>query len=83
MLSPGTTSDFARLWERGWTTDGLSQVGLFSGCNKQELRAWRLCTPLSVQKDFVLTTRGDPGSECLITFCDLWGPPSGRVRYHD
>ena len=64
--APPLTSPAYR--EHGWSRlddrlRALSQVGLFSGCNKQELRAVaRLCTPLSVQKDFVLTTRGDPGS---------------------
>ena len=45
----------------------LSQVGLFSGCNKQELRAVaRLCTPRSVEKGFRVDHRGDPGRECFV-----------------
>ena len=42
----------------------LSTVGLFSDCNKKELQSVaRLCTPLSVEEGFVLTTEGTPGRE--------------------
>lgn len=45
----------------------LSTVGLFSGCSKKELQSVaRLCTPLSVEDGFVLTTEGTPGRECFV-----------------
>jgi CRP/FNR family transcriptional regulator, cyclic AMP receptor protein len=45
----------------------LSTVGLFSGCNKKELQSVaRLCTPLSVEEGFVLTTEGTAGRECFV-----------------
>jgi CRP/FNR family transcriptional regulator, cyclic AMP receptor protein len=45
----------------------LSAVGLFSGCNKKELQSVaRLCTPLSVEEGFVLTTEGAAGRECFV-----------------
>jgi CRP-like cAMP-binding protein len=45
----------------------LSSVGLFAGCNKKELQAIaRLCTPLSMQEGFVLTSEGAAGRECFI-----------------
>ena len=45
----------------------LSTVGLFSDCNKKELQSVaRLCTPLSVEEGFVLTTEGTPGRECFV-----------------
>ena len=45
----------------------LSTVGLFSGCSKKELQSVaRLCTPLSVEEGFVLTTEGTPGRECFV-----------------
>lgn len=45
----------------------LSTVGLFSGCNKKELQSVaRLCTPLSLEEGFVLTTEGAPGRECFV-----------------
>jgi CRP/FNR family transcriptional regulator, cyclic AMP receptor protein len=45
----------------------LSTVGLFSGCSKKELQSVaRLCTPLSVEEGFVLTTEGTSGRECFV-----------------
>jgi CRP/FNR family transcriptional regulator, cyclic AMP receptor protein len=45
----------------------LSTVELFSGCSKKELQSVaRLCTPLSVEEGFVLTTEGTPGRECFV-----------------
>jgi CRP/FNR family transcriptional regulator, cyclic AMP receptor protein len=45
----------------------LSTVGLFSGCSKKELQSVaRLCTPLSVEEGFVLTTEDTPGRECFV-----------------
>jgi cyclic nucleotide-binding protein len=45
----------------------LSTVGLFSGCSKKELQSVaRLCTPLSLEEGFVLTTEGTPGRECFV-----------------
>ena len=45
----------------------LSTVGLFSGCSKKELQSVaRLCTPLSLEEGFVLTTEGTPGLECFV-----------------
>jgi CRP/FNR family transcriptional regulator, cyclic AMP receptor protein len=45
----------------------LGTVGLFSGCSKKELQSVaRLCTPLSVEEGFVLTTEGTPGQECFV-----------------
>ena len=45
----------------------LSTVGLFSGCSKKELQSVaRLCTPLSMEEGFVLTTEGTPGRECFV-----------------
>jgi CRP/FNR family transcriptional regulator, cyclic AMP receptor protein len=45
----------------------LSTVGLFSGCSKKELQSVaRLCTPLSVEEGFVLTTEGTAGRECFV-----------------
>jgi CRP-like cAMP-binding protein len=45
----------------------LSTVGLFTACNKKELQAVaRLCTPLSMQEGFVLTSQGTAGRECFI-----------------
>ena len=45
----------------------LSTVRLFSGCSKRELQSVaRLCTPLSVEEGFVLTTEGTPGRECFV-----------------
>jgi CRP-like cAMP-binding protein len=45
----------------------LSAVGLFAACNKKELPAVaRLCTPLSMQEGFVLTSEGTAGRECFI-----------------
>ena len=45
----------------------LSAVRLFSGCSKKELQSVaRLCTPLSVEEGFVLTTEGTPGRECFV-----------------
>ena len=45
----------------------LSTVGLFSGCSKKELQSVAgLCTPLSLEEGFVLTTEGTPGLECFV-----------------
>ena len=45
----------------------LSTVRLFSGCSKRELQSVaRLCTPLSVEEGFVLTTEGTPARECFV-----------------
>jgi CRP-like cAMP-binding protein len=45
----------------------LSAVGLFGACDKKELQAVaRLCTPLSMQEGFVLTSQGAAGRECFI-----------------
>src|SRR5215469_9043467 len=45
----------------------LSTVRLFSGCSKKELQSVaRLCTPLSVEEGFVLTTEGTSGRECFV-----------------
>src|SRR5215469_9156631 len=45
----------------------LGTVGLFSGCSKKELQSVaRLCTPLSLEEGFVLTTEGAPGRECFV-----------------
>jgi CRP/FNR family transcriptional regulator, cyclic AMP receptor protein len=45
----------------------LSNVPLFSGCTKRELKAIaRLCTDLDVPAGSVLTTEGVPGRECFI-----------------
>jgi len=45
----------------------LSTVRLFSGCSKKELQSVaRLCTPLSVEEGFVLTTEGTAGRECFV-----------------
>jgi len=45
----------------------LSTVRLFSGCSKKELRSVAgLCTPLSVEEGFVLTTEGTSGRECFV-----------------
>ena len=45
----------------------LSTVGLFSGCSKKELESVaELCTPLSLEEGFVLTTEGAPGRECFV-----------------
>jgi CRP/FNR family transcriptional regulator, cyclic AMP receptor protein len=45
----------------------LETVGLFAGCTKKELQTiGRLCTPMSVDDGFVLTTQGGPGGECFV-----------------
>ena len=45
----------------------LSTVGIFSGCSQKELQSVaRLCTPLSLEEGFVLTTEGAPGLECFV-----------------
>jgi CRP/FNR family transcriptional regulator, cyclic AMP receptor protein len=45
----------------------LSNVGLFSGCSKKELQSVAgLCTPLSLEEGFVLTTEGTPGLQCFV-----------------
>ena len=45
----------------------LSNVGLFSGCSKKELQSVAgLCTPLSLDEGFVLTTEGTPGLQCFV-----------------
>jgi CRP/FNR family transcriptional regulator, cyclic AMP receptor protein len=45
----------------------LSAVGLFSGCSKKELQSVAgLCTPLSLEQGFVLTTEGTPGLQCFV-----------------
>ena len=45
----------------------LSTVGLFSGCSKKELQSVAgLCTPLSLEEGFVLTTEGTAGLECFV-----------------
>ena len=45
----------------------LSAVGLFSGCSQKELQSVAgLCTQLSLEKGFVLTTEGTPGRECFV-----------------
>jgi CRP/FNR family transcriptional regulator, cyclic AMP receptor protein len=45
----------------------LSTVGLFSGCSKKELQSVaRLCTLLSMEEGFVLTTEGTLGRECFV-----------------
>ena len=45
----------------------LSAIGLFSGCSKKELQSVAgLCTPLSLEEGFVLTTEGAPGLECFV-----------------
>jgi CRP/FNR family cyclic AMP-dependent transcriptional regulator len=47
--------------------DALETVGMFRGCTKKELRSIAgLCTPLSVEPGFVLTTQGGPGGECFV-----------------
>ena len=45
----------------------LSTVGIFSSCSKKELQSVaRLCTPLSVEEGFVLTTEGTAGLQCFV-----------------
>jgi CRP/FNR family transcriptional regulator, cyclic AMP receptor protein len=45
----------------------LSNVGLFSGRSKKELQSVAgLCTPLSLEEGFVLTTEGTPGLQCFV-----------------
>jgi CRP/FNR family transcriptional regulator, cyclic AMP receptor protein len=45
----------------------LETVGLFKGCTRKELQAVAgLCTPLSVEEGFVITTQGGPGGECFV-----------------
>jgi CRP/FNR family transcriptional regulator, cyclic AMP receptor protein len=45
----------------------LSNVGLFSGCSKKGLQSVAgLCTPLSLEEGFVLTTEGTPGLQCFV-----------------
>jgi CRP-like cAMP-binding protein len=63
----------------------LSEVSLFSGCNRRELQAVaRLCTPLSVETGFVLTTEGTVGRECFViadggAAVKIAGQPVGTV----
>jgi CRP-like cAMP-binding protein len=45
----------------------LSSVGLFSECNKRELRTIAgLCTEAEVAEGFVLTTQGSLGADCFV-----------------
>lgn len=45
----------------------LSGVPLFNACTQSELRQIaRLCTPVKVGDDFVLTVEGTPGVECFV-----------------
>jgi CRP-like cAMP-binding protein len=47
--------------------EALQQVDLFRRCTKKELRAVAaLCTALTVDEGFVLTTQGGPGHECFV-----------------
>jgi CRP-like cAMP-binding protein len=47
--------------------EALSTVGIFSGCSKKELQSVaRLCTPLSLEEGFVLTTEGTAGLQCFV-----------------
>ena len=45
----------------------LQRVSLFAGCTKGELRAMaHLCTELSIEEGFVLTTQGAYAQECFV-----------------
>jgi CRP/FNR family transcriptional regulator, cyclic AMP receptor protein len=47
--------------------DDLATVALFKTCTRRELeKIASLCTPLTVQPGFVLTTQGCPGQECFV-----------------